>query len=75
MGREEHIDYTEYKDFTYVVQKIAYWMEVNYRTERIHLALEYMTPSEFDVLYNGSFEPRIPQFNSLRMFPKNNHST
>ena len=58
--KEEHIDYTEYKNFADAVEQIAYWMEVDYMTERIHSALEYMTPLEFEVLQIELFEPRTP---------------
>jgi transposase InsO family protein len=46
--KEEHIDYTEYKDFSDAITQIAYWMEVEYMTERIHCALDYLTPAEFE---------------------------
>ena len=46
--KEEHIDYTEYKDFADAYSQIAYWLEVEYMTERIHSALDYLTPAEFE---------------------------
>lgn len=46
--KEEHIDYTEYNDFTDAITQIAYWMEVEYMTKRIHSALDYLTPAEFE---------------------------
>lgn len=58
--KEEHIDYTEYKNFADAVEQITYWMEVDYMTERIHSALEYKTPLEFEVLQNELLEPKIP---------------
>lgn len=47
--KEEHIDYTEYEDFADAVEQIADWLEVEYMTERIHSALDYLTPAEFEV--------------------------
>jgi len=47
--KEEHIDYTEYENFTDAIQQIAYWLEVDYMTERIHSSLDYLTPAEFEV--------------------------
>ena len=46
--KEEHIDYTEYTDFSDAVKQIAYWLEIEYMTERIHSALDYLTPAEFE---------------------------
>ena len=46
--KEEHIDYTEYRDFADAIAQIAYWMEVEYMSERIHSALDYLTPAEFE---------------------------
>jgi putative transposase len=46
--KEEHIDYTEFTNFTNAVSQIADWLEVEYMTERIHSALDYLTPSEFE---------------------------
>ena len=46
--KEEHIDYTEYDDFADAVDQIAYWLEIEYMNERIHSALDYLTPAEFE---------------------------
>jgi putative transposase len=46
--KEEHIDYTEYADFDDALEQLAYWLEVEYMTERIHSALDYLTPAEFE---------------------------
>lgn len=52
--KEEHIDYTEYDDFDDAVSQIAHWLEVEYMAERIHSALDYLTPVEFEVEQNYS---------------------
>jgi len=49
--KEEHIDYTEYANFTDAVVQIDFWMEIEYMTERIHSALDYLTPSEFELAH------------------------
>ncbi|MDH5679554.1 MAG: IS3 family transposase [Nitrospinota bacterium] len=46
--KEEHIDYTEYENFTDAIGQIAYWLEDEYMTQRIHSALAYLTPSEYE---------------------------
>jgi transposase InsO family protein len=46
--KEEHIDYSEYDDFADAFTQIAYWLEIEYMTERIHSALDYLTPAEFE---------------------------
>ena len=38
--KEEHIDYTEYRDFKDAITQIAYWLEVEYMTERMHSSLK-----------------------------------
>ena len=46
--KEEHIDYTEYRNFSDAVTQIADWLEVEYMTERIHSSMAYLTPAEFE---------------------------
>ena len=47
--KEEHVDYTEYENFADAFKQLAHWLEVEYMTERIHSALGYLTPTEFEV--------------------------
>jgi putative transposase len=54
--KEEHIDYTEYQDFDDAYQQIEHWLEVEYMTERIHSALDYLTPAEFETALIASVE-------------------
>jgi putative transposase len=49
--KEEHIDYSDYRDFPDAVQQLTDWLEVEYMTERIHSALDYLTPSEFEAAF------------------------
>jgi putative transposase len=49
--KEEHFDYTEYTDFEDAYRQIEHWLEVEYMTERIHSALGYLTPAEFEAAH------------------------
>ncbi len=47
--KEEHVDYSEYSDFEDAYRQLKHWLEVVYMTERIHQALDYVTPAEFEM--------------------------
>jgi len=47
--KEEHVDYSEYRDFEDAYQQLKHWLEVVYMTERIHQSLHYVTPAEFEM--------------------------
>jgi putative transposase len=49
--KEEHIDYSEYAHFADASQQLTHWLEVDYMTERIHSALDYLTPAEFEASF------------------------
>lgn len=42
--KEEHVDYSEYRDFEHAYQQLKHWLDVVYMTQRIH----YITPPEFE---------------------------
>lgn len=46
--KEEHVDFIEYYTFDDARQQLQHWLEVEYMTERIHSALDYLTPAEFE---------------------------
>lgn len=48
--KEEHVDYSEYRDFEDAEKQLQHWLEVVYMTERIHEALDYITPAEFEAV-------------------------
>ncbi len=49
--KEEHVDYTEYHDFTDAYRQLKQWLEVDYTQLRMHSALEYATPAEYEAAY------------------------
>ena len=51
--KEEHYDYTEYTGFDDAHQQIGDWIEQVYNTERIHSALGYLTPVEFEAAFRS----------------------
>jgi transposase InsO family protein len=60
--KEEHVDYADYDDFDDAYRQIGHWLEVEYMTERIHSALDYLTPAEFEV---EASQPTSPSFRSI----------
>lgn len=47
--KEEHVDYRDYEDFDDAQRQLQHWLEVTYMTERLHQALDYLTPAEFEL--------------------------
>jgi len=47
--KEEHVDYSEYANFDDACRQISHWLEVVYMRERLHQALDHLTPLEFEV--------------------------
>lgn len=56
--KEEHVDYSEYRGFEDAYRQLKHWLEVTYMTERLHQALEYVTPAEFELV--ALAHPRYP---------------
>lgn len=48
--KDEHVDYTEYADFDDAQHQLGKWLMDTYNTQRIHSALDYHTPAEFESL-------------------------
>ena len=49
--KDEHVDYADFQD---AHRQIAHWLEVEYNTQRIHSALDYATPAEFEMSAHSS---------------------
>lgn len=49
--KEEHLDFADYDSFDDAITQIQHWLETTYNTERIHSALDYLTPSEFERVF------------------------
>lgn len=56
--KEEHVDYSEYQGFDDAYHQLKHWLEVTYMTERLHQALAYVTPAEFELA--ALAQPRYP---------------
>lgn len=46
--KEEEVDLSEYRDFYDAYQRIGHFLDVLYTRKRIHSALGYLTPNEFE---------------------------
>jgi transposase InsO family protein len=46
--KEEEVDLNEYRDFHDAYQRIGHFLDDVYTRKRIHSALDYLTPSEFE---------------------------
>jgi putative transposase len=49
--KEEEVDLSEYRDFADARQQIGYFIEAVYNQKRIHSALDYLTPVEFELAW------------------------
>ena len=49
--KEAHVDYADYADFDDALSQITHWLQVEYNTQRIHSALGYATPREFEAAH------------------------
>jgi putative transposase len=49
--KEEEINLTEYRDFPEALAQVGQFIDDVYRTKRIHSALGYLTPAEFEVAW------------------------
>ena len=49
--KEEEIDLAEYRNFTEALTQIGQFIDAVYRTKRMHSALGYLTPAEFEAAW------------------------
>jgi transposase InsO family protein len=47
--KDEHVNFTEYTDIDDAQCQLQQWLEIEYMTQRIHSALDYLTPVEFEL--------------------------
>jgi transposase InsO family protein len=57
--KEEHVNYTEYTDIDDAQRQLQQWLEVEYMTQRIHSALDYLTPFEFEGVAAAQSNPPL----------------
>ncbi len=57
--KDEHVDFADYADFADAQRQIALWLELEYNTQRIHSALDYATPAEFESAAFTSASPSL----------------
>jgi transposase InsO family protein len=57
--KEEHVDYADYRDFDDAFGQLEQWLEVEYMTERVHSALDYLTPAEFEAAALAQWQPLL----------------
>lgn len=57
--KDEHLPYSEYGSLADMRHQLKYFLEIVYNTERIHSALNYLTPSEFEARF---YQPQLSQF-------------
>lgn len=50
-ARITHVDYADYADFDDALSQITQRLQVHYHTKRIHSALGYVTPIEFEAAF------------------------
>lgn len=55
--KEEEVDLSEYRDFYEARQQIGHFIEEVYNRKRIHSALGYLTPLEFELAYRLALPP------------------
>ena len=55
--KEEEVYLNEYESYADAYQRIGHFIEDVYQTKRIHSALGYLTPAEFEALYRAGSGP------------------
>jgi transposase InsO family protein len=59
--KEEEIDLADYRDFDDALAQIGRFIDDVYRTKRIHSALGYLTPAEFEAAWHAAGAPAACQ--------------
>jgi transposase InsO family protein len=50
--KEEEVDLSEYRNFAEAYEQIGVFLEEVYLKKRIHSSLGYLTPSEYEMVWN-----------------------
>ena len=58
--KEEEVDLSEYLDYADATYQIGHFIEDGYMTKRIHSALGYLTPAEFELAYRLAQTQPVP---------------
>jgi putative transposase len=59
--KEEEVDLSEYQDFADAQQQIGFFIEAVYNHKRIHSALDYLTPVEFELAWRLALTQPVQQ--------------
>jgi len=59
--KEEEVDLSEYRDFADARRQIGYFIEAVYNQKRIHSALDYLTPVEFELAWRLALTQPVQQ--------------
>ncbi|NJL54550.1 transposase family protein [bacterium] len=57
--QEAHVDYADSRDFDDAFRQLQGWLEVEYMTEHVHSALDYLTSAEFEAAALAQGQPLL----------------
>jgi transposase InsO family protein len=58
--KEEEVDLTEYRNYADAHQQLGHFIDAVYNRKRIHSALGYLTPTEFEEQWNSQLDTQPP---------------
>lgn len=63
--KEEEVELSDYRDFAEAYEQMGHFLEEVYAKKRIHSALGYLTPEEFEAAWRQNAQPERTEENSL----------